>query len=78
MYRYSNGQIRLSNFKQSMGMNLKEENRWVKRASLIPWNDSDNSIFYSHSAFYNWKKADDGHLYPTSSPIVSCRCIVSA
>lgn len=39
MYRYSNGQIRLSDFKQPMGMNLKEDNRWVKRAILIPWND---------------------------------------
>ncbi|MDD6236658.1 MAG: transposase, partial [Clostridiales bacterium] len=39
MYRYSNGQIRLSDFKQPMGMNLKEDNRWVKRALLIPWND---------------------------------------
>ena len=39
MYQYSNGQIRLSDFKQPMGMNLKEDNRWVKRALLIPWND---------------------------------------
>lgn len=39
MYRYSNGQIRLSDFKQPIGMNLKEDNRWVKRALLIPWND---------------------------------------
>lgn len=39
MYWYSNGQIRLSDFKQPMGMNLKEDNRWVKRAILIPWND---------------------------------------
>ena len=37
MYRYSNGQIRLTDFKQPMGMNLKEENRWVKRAKLMPW-----------------------------------------
>lgn len=39
MYRYSNGQIRLADFGQPIGMNLKEENRWVKRAKLIPWND---------------------------------------
>lgn len=38
MYRYSNGQIRLSDFGQPIGMNLKENNRWVKRALLIPWN----------------------------------------
>ena len=39
MYRYSNRQIRLSDFKQPVGMNLQEENRWVKRAMLIPWNE---------------------------------------
>lgn len=37
MYRYSNGQISLSDFKQPMGMNLKESNRWVKKAQTIPW-----------------------------------------
>ena len=37
MYKYSNGQIHLSDFKQPMGMNLKESNRWVKKAQTIPW-----------------------------------------
>lgn len=37
MYRYSNGQISLADFKQPMGMNLKEDNRWVKKAQTIPW-----------------------------------------
>ena len=37
MYRYSNGQISLSDFKQPIGMNLKESNRWVKKAQTIPW-----------------------------------------
>jgi len=39
MYRYSNGQISLADFKQPMGMNLKEDNRWVKKAQIIPWNE---------------------------------------
>ena len=39
MYRYSNGQISLSDFKQPVGMNLKESNRWVKKAQAIPWLD---------------------------------------
>ena len=39
MYRYSNGQISLSDFKQPVGMNLKESNRWVKKAQTIPWLD---------------------------------------
>lgn len=37
MYQYSNGQISLSDFKQPVGMNLKENNRWVKKAQTIPW-----------------------------------------
>ena len=37
MYRYSNGQISLSDFKQPVGMKLKEDNRWVKKAQTIPW-----------------------------------------
>ena len=37
MYRYSNGQISLAYFKQPVGMNLKEDNRWVKKAQTIPW-----------------------------------------
>jgi len=37
MYRYSNGQISLADFKQPVGMNLKENNRWVQKAQTIPW-----------------------------------------
>ena len=37
MYRYSYGQISLADFKQPVGMNLKESNRWVKKAQTIPW-----------------------------------------
>ena len=39
MYRYSNGQISLSDFKQPVGMNLKESNRWVKKAQTVPWTE---------------------------------------
>ena len=37
MYRYSNGQISPADFKQPVGMNLKESNRWVRKAQTIPW-----------------------------------------
>ena len=37
MYRYGNGQISLSDFQQPMGMCLREDNRWVKKAQLLPW-----------------------------------------
>jgi len=36
MYKYSNGQISLADFKQPVGMHLKESNRWVKKAQTIP------------------------------------------
>ena len=41
MYRYSNCQISLTDFKQPVGMNLKESNRWVKKAQTIPWLEID-------------------------------------
>ena len=36
-YRYGNGQISLPDFQKSMGMCLREDNRWVKKAQLLPW-----------------------------------------
>lgn len=39
MYKYSNGQISLADFKQPVGMHLKEDNRWVKKAQTIPWTE---------------------------------------
>lgn len=37
MYRYSNGQISLADFKQPGSMNLKESSWWVKKEQTIPW-----------------------------------------
>ncbi|MDD6489164.1 MAG: transposase [Clostridia bacterium] len=39
MYKYDNGQIRLEDFGHPIGMNLKKDNRWVKKAQYIPWNE---------------------------------------
>ena len=39
MYKFDNGQISLEDFGQPVGMNLKNSNRWVKRAQIIPWNE---------------------------------------
>lgn len=36
-YRYGNGQISLPDFQKPMGMCLREDNRWVKKAQLLPW-----------------------------------------
>ena len=37
MRMYSNRQISLADFRQPVGMHLKEDNRWVKKAQTIPW-----------------------------------------
>lgn len=36
MYKFSNGQISLADFRQPVGMHLKEDTRWVKKAQTIP------------------------------------------
>ena len=54
MYRYSNGQISLSDFKQPVGMNLKESNRWVKKAQTIPWPE----IEHRYAALFTNRKGN--------------------
>jgi len=39
MYKYQSGQLSIWEFGQPMGMELSENNRWVKKAKLIPWNE---------------------------------------
>ena len=51
MYRHSNGQISLADFKQPIGMDLKESNRWVKKAQTIPWSEIEKryaALFTNH------------------------------
>ena len=54
MYRYSNGQISLADFKQPVGMNLKERNRWVKKAQTIPWPEIEKR----YAALFTNRKAN--------------------
>ena len=37
MYKFGDGQISLTDFKQPNGMKMNSENRWVKKAGIIPW-----------------------------------------
>ncbi len=37
MYKFDDGQISIHEFGQPIGMKLREDNRWVKKAALIPW-----------------------------------------
>jgi len=39
IYKFGDGQIRLTDFKQPVGMKMNPENRWVKKAEIIPWTE---------------------------------------
>ena len=43
MYKFDrNHQYSLSDFNQPLGMEMSSENRWVKKAALIPWNEIED------------------------------------
>ena len=44
MYKYKSGQISITDFGQPMGMHLNENNRWVKKAAMIPWNEIEDIL----------------------------------
>ena len=39
MYKPRDGQVNFDDFNQPLGMQLNLDNRWVKKASLIPWDE---------------------------------------
>ena len=40
MYRFNREkQLSLTDFNQPLGMKLNENNRWVKKAAMIPWDE---------------------------------------
>ena len=39
MYKYKSKQISFEDFDQPIGLQMNPDNRWVKRASLIPWEE---------------------------------------
>lgn len=39
MYKFADKQISIDEFQQPLGMKLKTDNRWVKKAMLIPWEE---------------------------------------
>ena len=53
MYKKNrNRQISFSDFNQPMGLKMNPENRWVKRANMIPWADIEDKyaeLFPSHT-----------------------------
>lgn len=74
MYRYSNGQISLADFKQPIGMNLKESNRWMKKAQTIPWLEIESR----YAALFTNRKGNVAKpLRLASGPASSRRSMVS-
>ena len=39
MYKFSDNQLSLADFGQAVGMKLNPENRWIKKAQSIPWEE---------------------------------------
>ncbi len=39
MYKFGDNQLSLTDFGQAAGLKLNPENRWIKRALDIPWDD---------------------------------------
>lgn len=37
MYRFEERQISFTDFNQSQGLQMNPENRWIKKAEMIPW-----------------------------------------
>ena len=44
MYKYRSKQISLTDFNTPVGMKLKPDNRWVKKAELIPWDEIEQAL----------------------------------
>ena len=42
MYKYASGQIRFEDFGQPVGMYMSPNNRWIKRAESIPWDEIEH------------------------------------
>ena len=42
MYKYASGQIRFEDFGQLVGMHMSPNNRWIKRAESIPWDEIEH------------------------------------
>ena len=43
MYKFNRDhQFKLTDFNMPVGLKLNKENRWVKQAELIPWDDIED------------------------------------
>jgi transposase, IS5 family len=54
MYKFSDNQLKFSDFGQPVGMKMNPENRWVKKAELIPWDEIEKR----YAALFTNKKGN--------------------
>ena len=57
MYRKDDGQLHIFDITQSDVFTLNPENRWMKRAKLVPWEMAEEK--YSHMFRKNGRPAKD-------------------
>lgn len=46
MYRFEEKQLSFTDFNQPQGLQMNPENRWVKKAEMIPWDTIEKE--YAH------------------------------
>ena len=42
MYKFASKQIKFEDFGQPVGLHINPENRWIKRAESIPWDEIEH------------------------------------
>ena len=42
MYKFASKQIQFEDFNQPVGLHMNSENRWIKKAECIPWDEIEN------------------------------------
>lgn len=69
MYRFEEKQLSFTDFNQPQGLQMNPENRWVKKAEMIPWDTIENSEqdrYASKAVAYGTRLAADPETVPLS------------
>jgi hypothetical protein len=45
MYKIASKQIKFSDFNQPLGLTMNPNNRWIKKASIIPWDEIEKDYY---------------------------------
>lgn len=51
-----NTQLAFEDFDQPMGLSMNPENRWIKKAAIIPWSELENglTLVVNHDSTESW------------------------